>query len=248
MFVRRSLFSAFALLLLTSPAFSGSIPIPNYSFESPTVADVSPYASANIDVWQKSPPPAYWTQLGYTSDQWYNSAGEFYNVPSPYIDNADGNQVGFMFSNPGLELSQQLSNTFQVGSPYQLTVGIEGGGYGMSPGYPMQIGLYYLNGGNQVMVGTTTVLNTNTGPITHLTDYSVTIPAVAASDPWAGQSFGIALIQTGGTGTGGYWDIDNVRLATVPEPSSMALLAAGLSMLVLGRRWLLGKQTTAAHE
>ena len=103
-----------------------------------------------------------------------------------------------MFSNPGLEISQQLPNTFQVGQSYQLTVGIEGGGYGMVLGCPMEIGLYYLDGGgNQVMVGTTTVLNDiPAGNITDLPDRQLIIPAVAASDPWAGQNIGVALIQT----------------------------------------------------
>ena len=88
----------------------------------------------------------------------------------------------------------------------------------------MEIGLYYLDAtGNQVMVGTTTVLNDNSlsssgssSYINHLPDYSLTIPAVTASDPWAGQSIGIALLQTSTTADeGGYWDIDNVRLTTL---------------------------------
>jgi autotransporter-associated beta strand protein len=84
----------------------------------------------------------------------------------------------------------------------------------------MQIGLYYLDGsGNQVTVGTTTVLSTalpDVGYVTHLPDYQLTIPAVAASAPWAGQNIGVALIQTGGTAdAGGYWDIDNVRLLAI---------------------------------
>ena len=51
--------------------------------------------------------------------------------------------------------------------------------------------------------------------INHLPDYSLTIPAVTAGDPWAGQGIGIALLQTSTTADeGGYWDIDNVRLTT----------------------------------
>ncbi|MGA2035919.1 MAG: hypothetical protein ABSG68_27030, partial [Thermoguttaceae bacterium] len=121
MLARTSLFSAFAVLLLASPALSDSISIsiPNYSFESPYVANASPYASANISDWQKSPPPASWT---YGAAQWYNGVGTFVNVSFDWIDNLDPSggtsvhqQAAFMFSNPGLEISQQLTNTFQVG-------------------------------------------------------------------------------------------------------------------------------------
>ena len=118
---------------------------------------------------------------------------------------------------------------------------IEGGGYGMPAGFQMAIGLYYRDGnGNQVPIGTTTVTNNNTGNITHLTDYSLSIPSVAATDPWAGQSIGVELLQTQ-SGTG-YWDIDNVRLTTaaVPEPGSLALLAVGLGVLAV-RKWRTSK-------
>ena len=247
MLVRWSFFPALVVLLLASPALSDSIFIPNASFESPVTP---PPASPVIDDWQKSPVPDYWGALGYAASDWFNSAGIFPNT-SPFIDNAYGSQVGFMFSNPGLVLSQTLTSTYQIGSPYQLTVGIEGGGYGMSVGYPMQIGLYYMSGGSQTLLGTTTVLNNNSGPITHLTDYTLTIPPVAAIDPWAGQNIGVALIQTGGPQelTGGYWDIDNVRLAPVPEPGTIGLLAAAaVSLFALRRRRLFARRTVAAHD
>ncbi len=230
MLTRTSLFSAFVVLLLTSPALSDAITIPNGSFEGPFVANLPPYASANISIWQKSPPPASWT---YGATQWYNGAGTFVNVAYDWIDNLTPTggtsvhqQASFMFSSPGLEISQQLTDTFQVGTSYQLTVGIQGGGYGMVLGCPMQIGLYYLDGGgNQVMVGTTTVLNDNpspTGDITHLPDRQLSIPAVAAGSPWAGQNIGVALLQTATpANAGGYWDIDNVRLVATITPTAV---------------------------
>jgi hypothetical protein len=161
-----------------------------------------------------------------------------------------------MFATPGLQLSQTLSSTFQVGQSYQLTVGIAGGSgeYGaMAVGTPMQIALYYLDGGgNQVLVDPYTVYSTAlpaVGYVNSLTDYQVTIPAVAASDPWAGRNIGVALIQPYTAPLdGSYWDIDNVRLAVVPEPGSIVLLAAGLTMLVLGRRWASRKRTRAAAD
>jgi hypothetical protein len=235
----------FVFSLLAAPALSAPVPIPNGSFEDPALPLLPPYASPTISAWQKSPVPSWWTQAGYTADQWNDSAGTFVNVniPGDYIDNCDGNQAAFMFAPaPGYGLYQDLSATYQAGQSYQLTVAIEGGGYGMPVGFQMEIGLYYRDGnGNQVPVGTTTVTNTNTGNLTHLTDYSASIPAVAATDPWAGQSVGVELLQTE-SGTG-YWDIDNVRLTTaaVPEPGSLALLAVAFGMFS-ARRWRAAKK------
>ncbi len=226
MLARRSMFSALAVLLLTSPVLSQavSIPVPNYDFASPYQGDLPPYAEAGVSDWVQSPQPAWWTG---GSQGWMDSVGVFVNVPQEWIDNlvpSGGTsvyqQAAFMFATPGLQLSQTLSSTFQVGQSYQLTVGIEGGGYGMAIGTPMEIGLYYLDGiGNQVMVGTTTVLNdlalSPGSYITNLPDRYLTIPVVTASDPWAGQNIGVALIQTSNSSNeGGYWDIDNVRLTS----------------------------------
>jgi autotransporter-associated beta strand protein len=228
MLARRSLFSALAVSLLASPALSQpvSIPVPNYDFSSPYVAKLPPYAVAGVSDWVQSPPPANWN--GGTQG-WVDTVGVFVNVPQEWIDNlvpsggtSVHQQAAFMFSTPGLQLSQTLSSTFQIGASYQLAVGIEGGGQGMVLGCPMEIGLYYLDaGGNQVMVGTTTVLNDLTlsgsanSYITHLPDRYLSIPPVTASDPWAGQNIGIALLQTATpVNEGGYWDINNVRLTT----------------------------------
>ena len=125
-----------------------------------------------------------------------------------------------MFSAPGLQLTQTLSTTFQVGESYQLAVGIEGGGYGMPPGTPMMIGLYYADAvGHPIMIGTTTVRNDFTlsasNPyISYLPDRYLAMPVVTASDAWAGQNIGIALIQPDSGTTTGYWDINNVRLTS----------------------------------
>ncbi len=230
MLARRTMLSALAVFLLASPAFSQpvSIPVPNYDFSSPNVANFPPFARAGVSVWVQSPMPAWWIAAGYTAQDWTDSAGVFVNVPAKWIDNlvptggtSTHQQAAFMFSTPGLQISQTLSNTFQVGTSYQLAVGIEGGGQGMPPGTPMEIGLYYLDaGGNQVTVGTTTVLNDlalsgSAGSyISHLPDRYLAIPAVSASDPWAGQNIGVALIQPNSGTTTGYWDINNVRLTS----------------------------------
>jgi hypothetical protein len=44
-------------------------------------------------------------------------------------------------------------------------------------------------------------------------DFKAKIPVVNAIDLWAGKNIGIRLLSTSTTNnTGGYWDVDNVRL------------------------------------
>jgi hypothetical protein len=251
------LFALVVLLLPACPAWSQAITVPNYSFDSPTVADAPPYAAPDIDSWQKSPVPAWWTGSGASALQWAQCSGEFVNVPFAPVAGADGSypaQLGFMFAVPGYELYQTLSNTYQVGKSYQLTVGIQGGGYYMPAGTPMAIELTYQDGsGNRIPVGSLPVTNNNSsGSISQLTDYTLNIPAVAAGDAWAGQPIGIDLVQTIDPGTyfsiaetggsAGYWDISNVRLSATPEPSTLALLAAGGIGLLAARRWRAAKR------
>ena len=268
MLVRWSLFSTLAILLFASQAFSQAIPVPDFNFLNPSAGTVGfatvPSSSAGLGSWQVPPPtPGFLfyeeTAGSQTAAQatanWYNQTGVFWNNPSfHYITNiSSGSQAAFMFDTPGLQLSQTLSSTFQVGQSYQLTMALGGGGQGvaMPLGDPIQIGLFYMSGGSQTLVGSTTVLNDNSdwngSYINQLSDYSLTIPAVGASDPWAGQNIGVALIESNSAyGSGSYWDVDNVRLAAVPEPGSIALISAtGLSLFMM-RRQLFAKRAATA--
>jgi hypothetical protein len=201
--------------------------VPNYSFESPA----TDFASPPMDGWQKAPQPIWYDDSGGFA--WDQLAGQFLNPTngSPdHLDNAEGSQGAFLFAMPDLAIFQDhtsISGTngalapnfnarFDVGKSYALTVGVLGGGGGMTNGATLQISLYYRDAtSNKVIVAATTVTNTPAlfPSKTHFTDFQVNVPAVKTNDAWAGQHIGIQLASTVGFDQlGGYWDLDNVRL------------------------------------
>jgi hypothetical protein len=218
---------------------AGVIYIPNASFETPSAPNELPYAIPAVADWQKAPVPSWWLDLGYSAESWDQSVGTFHKVPFAPIDNIDGNQAAFFFSTPGVELFQDLEARFEAGQSYRLTVGLVGGGLGMPLGIPIEIRLYYRDdAGNRIPVGATTALNNNASShLSHLTDYELDIPEVAAGDSWAGRNIGVQLISTVTLDqAGGYWDVDNFRLTSVPEPASLAILTLGAVALRVRRR------------
>ena len=139
-----------------------------------------------------------------------------------------------------MELYQDLAATYEVGQSYQLTVGFQGGGQGMPLGVPVEIRLYFRDGGgNRVTIGATEILNVTDESqphAKHLNDWQLQIPSVLADAPWAGKSVGVQIISTVPfQSAGGYWRVDNVRVTSVPEPASVALLTAGLTLLAWRR-------------
>ena len=216
-----------------SRAHAGSISIPNSSFESPSTLPVG--VSTSIDSWQKAPQPAYFdpATFGFTWDQ---TAGIFYDT-NPYA-NRDGTQCAYMLSFPGVSLFQDASTTpafnatFQVGQSYTLTFGTFG--KQLDSNNSLQLSLYYRDGGNNIVtIGTPTTITYNPAnfPVTpplNLADFSVSIPTVQAGDAWAGKNIGIMVQVASSDFSGGYWDMDNFRLTTVPEPGVASLVGLGL--------------------
>lgn len=143
--------------------------LPNASFESPPTAFVNP----QVDSWQKTPKPFWYDESsGYL---WSQLTGAFVNTAAgsaDHIDNVDGNQAAFLFAVPEVGLFQDYDSIggtnltpvhafeaiFQTGKAYSLSVGVIGGGGGMTNGASLQIGLYYRDAaGAQVTLVATNV-------------------------------------------------------------------------------------------
>ncbi len=212
--------------------------VPNGSFESPE----TDFAGPSMGSWQKAPEP-FWYIDPTGMFPWAAVMGQFLNPTNgaaDHIDNMEGRQGAYLFALPEVAISQDAPPTtdgaapaqllhaqFAVGRTYTLTVGVLGGGGGMSNGVPLVLSLYYRDhSGHMVTVASTSITNTpQLFPTnTHLTDFQVHVPAVKPSDDWAGKRIGIKLASgltlADSALAGGYWDVDNVRLTESVVPNA----------------------------
>lgn len=235
--LKPGLLSLILLLAMSGTLLAGTLFVPNFSFES----QVTPFADPRVDSWQKAPqPPTFDTNV---FGAWDNLAGVFGNAPSTnadYIDNANGNQLAYLFSYPQVALFQDFNSTdwtggppthafnarFEAGKSYHLTVGLTSSREEpLTPGSTLLVSLYYRdNSNNMVTVAATNVTyDTNVfANITHLVDFHVDVPAVKTNDAWAGQNIGIQFESSiiSPALIGGVWDLDNVRLTeTIDVPN-----------------------------
>jgi hypothetical protein len=168
---------------------------------------------------------------------------------NPY-GNRTGTQAGYILSFPQVALFQDYNSmdwndaapthdfnaTFEIGKSYNLTVGLFAkvrSTLGITDGSLLQFSLYYRDGSdNMVTVGATTATysaaNFPQTPNLNLIDYQVNVPTVLAGDAWAGQHIGIKIESLYGDGSVN-WDLDNVRLTAVPEPTTISLAGLGVA-------------------
>jgi hypothetical protein len=224
---------------LDNVRLSEIIEVPNGSFESPTTL----FADPSIGSWQKADKPGWYPDY---SDQrnWTNLAGVFLNTAAgtpDHIDNCVGAQGAFLFAVPQMALFQELrlpasgnspamAATYETGNAYQFSLGVIGGGGGMTNGVSLRASLYYLDAAtNRVAVVSSNIVYTaqTFSNTTHFVDFTLKSPAVKAQDPWAGKVIGVEILSTADFGNqGGYWDLDNVQLATIQDPVQQQVQAA----------------------
>ena len=217
---------------------AATVSVPNGSFESPLAPDpyAPPYVTLQVDSWEKTPKPGWWDENAY--GPWDQLIGLFANTPlgdPSHFDNCDGYQAAYLFANPGVGIFQDFDSIdwstnspshafnarFEVGKSYQLTAGVSVSYYRPpTNGATLSLGLYYRDAAsNQVTVASTSITNGPDILIGHLVDFQVNVPTVAASDAWAGQHVGLAIMSTVGFDlAGGVWDVDNVRLTSALAP------------------------------
>ncbi len=192
------------------------IPMENASFEAPAV-DPNGFGA-----W---PFADGWLELDLDAATSSNT-GVFLNSPVGSPDrlvNADANQLALLGSQKGNALEQDLAGVYQIGCSYRLTVAV-----GISARFPpssvepvdtMDIALYYLVDGKAVDIAHQTVEAKGLSS-TQLRDFSAYLSTVQSGDAWAGKSIGVAIRAVGAAG--GFWDLDNVRLAESPVAAQPA--------------------------
>jgi hypothetical protein len=205
-----------------------TIDVPNFSFESPQ----TDFADPQVDAWQKFPKPDWYDESG--GFLWTQLSGVFKNTApgqSDHIDNVDQNQALFLFGVPQNGLFQTLDATYEIGHTYSVTAGFAGGGANMPEGSTLLLALYYVDAGNFVQIATTPITYTHAAfpNLTHLIDMSANSALVKPTDAWAGKNIGVMLMAVPTQETsGGYWDLDNVRLSS-SVPSSTFSVAVSLA-------------------
>ena len=206
--------TAAGLALVTPAAHAASISIVNASFESPLV----PLGPGSGDFTLGAPTgwTSYLSAPLATFAPTVGAIGQFNAIP-------DGNQVLALSNSSQIAgVYQVLGATLQANSSYTLSAFVgQRRDFGWA-GYLMELG--YFDGSNVFH----TLASTNSGTPTSASFIAASANYVASgADPNLGQTLAIRLSSGGLSGQADF-DAVALNVSSVPEPSSWALMIAGI--------------------
>jgi hypothetical protein len=206
-----------------------NIDVPNSSFEQPPVPEGAPAYPVHV-AWQQTPKRADYVESGQFT--WNVLTGVFPNSAtgaSDHIDNMDGNQAAYLFSERENGIFQVLPATYSVGYSYKVTVGLVGSAnIPPTTGSTLMILLCMTNATGQLVsvgAGKTITYDTTTFPAgTDFREFTLNVHGLKANDPAVDQNIAVLIKSTTTDDkAGGVWDIDNVRLSSYREFSSVTV-------------------------
>ncbi len=236
-----------------------AIEVLNHSFEAPGTV----FVDTLITHWVKTGPDGTDDGTGISGQidtgVFFNSAidldgpGGDDPIAGP-IPNADGNQLAFFQVNPTaapeVTLSQVTAATYTAGEAYKLTVAV-GMSYFFAPTSTdpvnnpalLELALGFFDSSDEFQLVQTALASPSDfvppapGSQFALIDFDVLTDVLGTGDAALGESIAIRFRAAGGTG--GVWNLDNVRLAVVPEPGvAVVMCVAGVPLALARRRRL----------
>jgi hypothetical protein len=229
------------LISVISATASGEpIAVPNFSFESPPVErdDKNPFGALPfIDDWDE-------TAVG-PGDEDHQNTGVFINtdVGEPdHIINPHLDRLGFISSLIGNAVRQELTQSFEAGRAYTLTVAVGTSMmFGVGATERLEVALFYFQGGVEQVISSTFVAGSEVSA-TSLIDVMVAMPTVNPGDAWAGLPIGVLIrpdeTDADDTQGEGFWNVDHVRLEAsaldAPAASAWGITLAALGMMTAG--------------
>lgn len=225
-----------ASLALPAAVRAAALVVTNPSFETPNTANGTFSGNSTTG-------PTGWGWSVYNTGP--TNSNRFFGVWDPtgtpsFGAIPHGQQVGVVFLDDALSLEaglrQTLGDTLQLMTEYTLTVGV--GNFAPSPGGDPWNFTGFPGYRVELLAGSTVLATDNNtlAPGEGIFQTSTVTFTTGGSHANAGQALAIRLVSLNGPGVEVNFDNVNLNAETVPEPTSLALLACGALLGLQVRR------------